>query len=186
MSRSIANTIVPGVVLAIVLGVAAACDAVELEPEPDPDLLGEALAGSAGADGSGFVPVADGTEVELIPGAQGGFHVWLNVSVHGFAGIVLFERRARRASDDVLVFRGLRQLIEVPDQAMDGWWDNPYATPAFMCPSPIGIKVYDEELVFEIELTDEDGEVLATDRLRLIPRCPEGEQAEFCRQICAG
>lgn len=184
MSRITANIIVPGIVLVVVLGVVAGCDGVELEP--DVDLLGEALAGSAGADGSGFVPVPDGAEVELIGGAQGGFHVWLNVSVHGLAGTVLFERRARRASDDALVFRGLRQLIEVPDQAMDGWWDNPYATPAFMCPSPIGIKVYDEELVFEIELTDEDGEVLATDRLRLIPRCPEGEQAEFCRQICAG
>jgi hypothetical protein len=177
MSRALAIT--------AALLAALGCSAIEPEPEPEPP-AGEALVGSAAADGSGFVPVDDGADVELIPGAQGGFHVWLNVSVHGLSGRVLFERRARRASDGVLVFRGLRQLLDIPEDAMDTWWDNPHATPAFMCPSPIGIKVYDEALVFEAELTSEDGEVLATDQLILVPRCPDGEQAEFCRQICAG
>jgi hypothetical protein len=171
--------------IAITAALVTALGCSELEPEPEP-AAGEALAGSAAADGSGFVPVDDGAGVELIPGAQGGFHVWLNVKVQGLAGRVLFERRARRVSDGVLVFRGLRQLLDIPEDAMETWWDNPLATPAFMCPSPIGIKVYDEELVFEIEITGEDGEVLATDQLILVPRCPEGEQAEFCRQICAG
>ncbi len=154
--------------------------------EEEPPLVGELVAGSAEYDGSGFVAVEDGSEVELIPGAQGGFHVWLNVRVQGVAGELYLEREARRVSDEQLVFRGIPQYVDIPEDAMNQWWDGDAATPAFMCPTPIGIKVYDEELIFNVWLTDGDGEILAADELSLIPRCPSGDQAEFCREICSG
>lgn len=150
----------------------------------------EIEAGTSGADGNGYVATTDGTDVSLVPGAQSGFHVWLNVRVRGIAGELAIERAARRQSDGVLVFRGLPQRFEVPDAALDDWWESPVAAPAFMCPSPIGIQVFDEALVFEVRLLDPEAEEgaspLAEDTLVLIPHCPAGEQAEFCVSICSG
>lgn len=170
-------TLCPWALLVLALG----CDsAVELPAS-------ELAAGTAGADGEGFIPVDDGTEVELIPGSQGGFHVWLGIRVHGVTGKVYLEREARRLHDDVLVFRGIPRAVDIPAEAMDEWWQPDAATPAFMCPSPIGVQVHDQELVFDVSLTDEQGAVLATDQLILLPRCPEdADDAAFCYQICAG
>ena len=143
-------------------------------------------AGTADLAGNGFVPIADGSDATLIPGAQSGFHVWLNVRVHGIAGELRIERAARRQRDDTLVFRGLAQRLDVPEAALGAWWESPIASPAFMCPSPIGIQVFDETLVFEVRLLDLEGTVLAEDTLVLVPRCPTSEQEAFCRSICAG
>jgi hypothetical protein len=147
-------------------------------------------AGTAGANGIGYVASEDDTDVFLVPGAQSGFHVWLNVRVRGIAGELMIERAARRQRDGVLVFRGLAQRLEVPDTALDDWWESPEASPAFMCPSPIGIQVFDEALIFEVRLLDpeaaEGDAPLAEDTLVLIPHCPAGEQAEFCVSICSG
>jgi hypothetical protein len=150
----------------------------------------EIEAGTSSADGTGYVATEDGTDVVLVPGAQSGFHVWLNVRVHGIAGELMIERAARRQRDGVLVFRGLPQRMEVPDTALDDWWESPVASPAFMCPTPIGIQVFDETLVFEVRLldpeADEGAPPLAEDTLVLIPHCPTDEQAEFCMSICSG
>lgn len=143
-------------------------------------------AGTADLAGDGFVPIADGSDATLIPGAQSGFHVWLNVRVHGIAGELRIERAARRQRDGALVFRGLAQRFDVPEAALDDWWESPMASPAFMCPSPIGIQVFDETLVFEVRLLDLSDAIVAEDTLILVPRCPTTEQEAFCRSICAG
>jgi hypothetical protein len=143
-------------------------------------------AGTADLAGNGFVPIADDSDATLIPGAQSGFHVWLNVRVHGVAGELRIERAARRQRDGALVFRGLAQRFDVPEAALDGWWESPMASPAFMCPSPIGIQVFDETLVFEVRLLDLSDAIVAEDTLILVPRCPTTEQEAFCRSICAG
>jgi hypothetical protein len=144
------------------------------------------VAGSAAADGTGFAEVVPGADVELVPGSQGGFHVWIGVRVHGEAGLLLLEREARRDRDDALVLRGVAQAIEVPGDAVVGWWESPTASPAFMCPSPLGLQVYDEEIRFAIRLLDGAGQVLAEDELRLTPRCPTGDHHQFCLDICSG
>jgi hypothetical protein len=170
--------------VALAGALASACDGA---PRDDSDA--EIEAGTAGPDGWGYVPGVDGTDVSLVPGAQSGFHVWLNVRVRGIAGELALERTARRQRDGVLVFRGLPQLIEIPAAARDDWWESPVAAPAFMCPSPIGIQVFDEALVFEVRLLSDRGDdasVLAEDTLVLIPHCPSGGQAAFCADICAG
>jgi hypothetical protein len=153
---------------------------------PDESLPAELVLGGAAYAGTGFVALQDGADAELIPGAQGGFHVWLSMRVRGAAGRVYVERQARRVSDDTLVFRGIREVIEIPEEALSDWWQPDSAAPAFMCPSPIGIRVFDEALRLAVELKDVDETTLARDEWTVVPRCPDGEQAEFCRSICSG
>lgn len=163
----------------------AACEVEDGGVDPQP-LEGEVEAGGAMLDGNGFVALLDGADAELVPGAQGGFHVWINVRVQGVAGPLYLERTARRVSDDALVLAGSRRALEIPDDAMDSWWESPEATPSFMCPSPIGIKVFDQELTFTVRVLDRDDAVLAEDELIVVPRCPTGEHADFCARICSG
>ena len=164
-----------------------ACDAGEPESGPDAQPpVGDMLVGGAEADGSGFVQLADGSDAVLVPGAQGGFHVWINVRVHGVAGPLFVERQARRQSDGALVLAGSRVLMEVPEDAMADWWESPAAAPSFMCPAPVGLQVFDEPLIFRVVLSDDDGNILAEDDIVLIPRCPEGQHADFCATICSG
>lgn len=154
--------------------------------EPGVEVPGEIVAGTSGLNGQGFVPLDDGADVELVPGSQGGFHVWVSSRIQGVAGEVYLEREARRVSDEALILRGQRILVDVPASAMDGWWETDDALPAFMCPSPIGIQVFDTEIRIQLRLTDAEGTVLAEDQMFAVPRCPEGEQRDFCLEICAG
>ena len=167
-----------------------------VEPiEPDAAPVGDAeivLGGASGDDGS-FVVVEDGGDLPLVGGAQGGFHVWTGVRVRGASGRLRLDRLARRASDDQLVLRASTVVVEVPTLERDAWWELPdggevHALTSFMCPTPIGIRVRDEELVLSAELRDADDELLAVDSMRFVPRCPEDDvdEAEFCVEICSG
>lgn len=170
---------------AVVLCVALAGCGAEDPPGPDSGpLLGDLLVGGALSDGTGFVELVDGADAELVPGAQGGFHIWINVRVQGVAGPLYLEREARRMSDGALVLAGSRQALEVPEDAMADWWESPAAAPSFMCPAPVGIQVFDNELLFSVTLSDRDGAVLAQDELILVPRCPVDN--DFCASICDG
>ncbi len=55
-----------------------------------------------------------------------------------------------------------------------------------MCPTPLGLHVRDEPLILRAQVLTEDDELLAEDELLFTPRCPEGDQAEFCADICSG
>jgi hypothetical protein len=158
----------------------------EEEPPIGPTPPGDLLVGSADFAGEGFVEVADGAEVALVAGAQGGFHVWTSFQVRGAAGELYLRREARRVSDGVLILRALPLYFEVPEEAMESWWAPRSATPSFMCPSPIGIKVFDDEIAFSVELTDRRGNLVAEDHVVVIPRCPQDDQREWCLQICSG
>ena len=154
-------------------------------PLPDP-LPGALEIGTVtGVDGSGFAAVADGTELTLTPGAQGGFHIWVNVRVSGLVGEHYLEWDARRVADDVLVSRAIPQYLDVSETAMEDWWENPIGMPSFMCPTPLGVKVFDEELYFDVRVVDEDEQTVAEDTLLVVARCPDGMQADFCREICS-
>jgi hypothetical protein len=165
-----------------VLGVIA-CDAEDTGPPPSESA--ELLVGGALADGTGFVDLDDGADAELVPGAQGGFHVWINVRVLGAAGPLRIAREARRLSDGALVLAGSRHRIEVPSEAMQTWWTSPVAAASFMCPSPVGITVFDDEMEFTVRLEDDEGTEIARDRLVVVPRCP-ADKAGFCVSICSG
>jgi hypothetical protein len=173
--------------------VLAACGSSEPPGGPDAggdgdasvDPIGDLLLGGAEDTGVGFVELADGADAQLMWGAQGGYHVWTGLRARGVAGELRIEREARRMSDGVLVLLAPTQVIEVPDEAMEDWWQQPDAWPNFMCPSPVGIQVYDQEVRFTVQLTDDEGGLLAEDQIILVPRCPAGDEAN-CHERCSG
>jgi len=171
-------------VLAAFVAVAISCGAGGDDPgEPAIPIL---IAGTANALGEGFVPVSDGDEVSLIPGTQGGFHVWISVRIQGVDGDFYLTHDARRVSDGQLVLRGLPRAIAISQsQDRDTWWESPRAGPAFMCPVPIGLGIVDQEIRFDITLSTLRGDVVATDQITLIPHCPDDATAEFCFDICS-
>lgn len=160
-----------------------ACGGTEAPPEPGSVQL---HVGSAPQSGAGFVEVQDGADVELVPGAQGGFHVWTSTRLTGTSGLLFVTREARQVDTGQLVLRAQRVALEVPDAALSEMWESPAALPSFMCPAPIGIRIYDQELAFSVELRDEDDNILADDHIVVMPRCPEGAQRDFCLDICDG
>lgn len=158
-------------------------------PDPGSDAApsGVSLAlGGADIDGTGFVPIQDGADVTMVEGAQGGFHVWTGMRFKGASGRLQLVREARRTADDALILRAPVQVIDVPAEAEGAWWQDPTAQPSFMCPSPIGIQVYDQEIDIHGTLYAPDGTtVLAEDDIILVPRCPE-DSVDFCHEICSG
>jgi hypothetical protein len=148
----------------------------------------EVALGMASTDGKAYVELVDGDEADLVPGAQGGFHVWLKVRVRGVAGMgtITVEREARRVSDGELVLGAVPQHLEVPADTEDGWWEKPEPMPAFMCPTPIGLRVEGEPIRLTVRLRTEDGELLAEDHAIVVPRCRPDQQGEYCLEICIG
>src|SRR5688572_22592811 len=158
---------------------AAACGADEAPVETPAELQ----VGTADRDGTGFHDVAEGADAELVAGAQGGFHVWVNVRVQGAAGVLGLSREARRVEDEQLVLRALEQPLEVPGDAMTAWWESPRAVPSFMCPTPIGVGVVDRAIRIEVLLLDDADAVLGIDTVTVTPRCPIGQNEAWCRDI---
>ncbi|RMH37095.1 MAG: hypothetical protein D6689_21405 [Deltaproteobacteria bacterium] len=171
---------------AAALAAAVACGGPEpAEPDAAPPVADLAI-GTARADGTGFVDVAPGGDVALVPGSQGGFHVWVNVRVRGAAGPLVLWRSARRASDGALVLAASRTAVDVPAAAMETWWEPAAAAPSFLCPAPVGIDIDGEPLEFSVELATGDGDVLGTAAAVWVPRCPDGDLAALCADICSG
>ena len=99
--------------------------------------------GTSALDGSGFLPLTG--DQTLVPGAQGGFHVWVKWKVEGMSPQkVHAARTVRRVSD------GAPILTTETAQRRWGRWrrrvvEPPSALPSFMCPTPIGISVEDQD-----------------------------------------
>jgi hypothetical protein len=135
-------------------------------------------------DTSGFIPLEG--DVPLAPGAQGGFHVWIKYRLMGMSpGVVSVKTTARRKSDDKLILTTERR-IEVGSVTPEGFWETPSALPAFMCPSPIGVRVRDEAVTFRVEVYAPNGALLGEKSATATPRCPTDDQAAFCDRICSG
>lgn len=154
-------------------------------PDAGGEPSGELLLGGAEDTGIGFVALEDGADAPLIAGAQGGYHVYTGLRARGMKGELRIEREARRVSDEVLVLSvPVRELL-IPDEAMEVWWQEPEAWPNFMCPSPIGIQVYDQEVEFAVQVRTVDGELVGEDTITLVPRCPAGDE-QNCHERCSG
>ena len=173
----------PGLLVALAL---AGCGGGKVGMQPPPGDAMLVLGGAVASDGSGYVAL--GGDQTLVPGAQGGFHVWLKYRVAGMAPeTVHVHRETHRVSDDALVLLADgTQDVGAVDPANDGWWELPKALPSFMCPTPIGISVIDQRIVFEVTLTTLDGAPLAKSTAEVTVHCPDGDQAAFCAKICSG
>jgi hypothetical protein len=167
--------------LLLVLG--AACGDVETGPDAATGSM-ELELGTVDGAGLGFLPLAG--DQPLVPGAQGGFHIWVKYRVRGHAArTVMVQRTARRVSDERLILRA-DGAADLGVPGPDGSWELESPVPSFMCPSPLGVKVFDVPVRFTVQLTDPDtGEVLATGSAQATPRCPEA-YLEFCTRICSG
>lgn len=164
-------------VIALLVGLAlGGCD--DSTPPRPPEA--QVTLGTAALDGSGFLPLAG--DVQMVPGAQGGFHVWLKYRVTGMTpGMVHAVHTARRKSDNKLILMAERTL-----DVTGADWETPVATPAFMCPSPIGVQVHDEAIVYRVELSDDaTGMPLGSGEAEATPTCPPDQQT-FCLSICSG
>jgi hypothetical protein len=140
--------------------------------------------GSAHADGTGFTTL-DGPQT-LVPGAQGGFHVWVKYRVHGMAPTsVPVHRTARRVSDGALVLT-TDAMLDVGAPGADGWWELPDALPNFICPTPLGVDVIGQELRIDVQLQDDKGGTIAESSATPTVGCPSGDEAALCMRICSG
>ena len=138
---------------------------------------------TAGADG--VTPQALTADSTLTAGAQGGFHVWLNLKVTGAkADATRIKHTIRRKSDGVLFSTGDRTL-RIGEPGPDGSWETSPAWPAFLCPSPLGVNVLGETAVIKLELSTVAGEVLGSGEVTTKFTCPAAQQT-FCDSICKG
>jgi len=57
-----------------------------------------------------------------------------------------------------------------------------------MCPTPIGVQVRDQAIVYRVEIEKDDGTPLASGEAEATPHCPTDDpnQAAFCASICSG
>ncbi len=129
----------------------------------------------ANDDGSGFLAL--GGDAHLVRGAQGGFHVWLKYRVKGLPDEQVHVIRSAVRSDGKTVLNALPLVQTVaPDFESE-------AMPSFMCPTPIGVQVYDQTIELKLELRD-DHAAIADASATVIPRCAQDD--DFCRRICGG
>lgn len=164
----------------------AGCGGVPPVEPPDGDV--EIGTGASSGD-PGFVAFEAGATLELVPGSQGGFHVFVNLrlpagSEERFTAFPRIRRVARRVEDGLLVSRtDRREPLEADAQ---GALRTPASLPLFLCPTPIGVSVGDAPIELQVEVTHPDGTATASARIELVPVCPEGTQSGFCQSICYG
>lgn len=165
---------------------AAACSGEPGEPPP-PDVDPMMIVGAGPDDGSpGFISVDDDVQLTLHPGAQGGFHVYVNLRFATNMEKPLIQRDVRRVDTMELVSRSKHTAELEPAPGDAEGFDTKSSIPVFLCPSPVGIQVAEMPLVLEVTAgeTEDDPNPLE-DTLRFTPVCP-AEHEEFCRRICFG
>ncbi|HJZ88081.1 MAG TPA: hypothetical protein VKN99_23065 [Polyangia bacterium] len=125
----------------------------------------------------------DGSEISLIEGAQGGFHVLFALRARGLrAGSALVEWSVRPAgTGDPPLLRGdVRSFLSEVDA--EGWLRAPAAVPCVLCPSPAPVS--EVPLEFQFAVHDRDG-TMGERTLALSPRCPDAAAAHArCEALC--
>lgn len=171
-----------GQALAIMVATAAGCGD---SAAPPPAMEASIVVGTADVDGNGFDALAG--DVTLVPGAQGGFHVWLKYRVTGMApGSMRVRHSAARASDGVPVLVGQSRPVDIGAPGPDGAWEAPKAAPAFMCPAPLDVPIDGTLIRYRVDLLDDHDAPVASGQAEATPHCPTGDQASFCATICSG
>jgi hypothetical protein len=122
--------------------------------------------------------------VEGIPGSQGGFHVNVVYQLpEGGIGLITVEHRVRRAKDGRLVSQGSRQFDLGLHRVTPWRADAPI--PVFMCPTPVGVSILDELLVFTATVKDNTSQIIAAGSATAVFRCGTAGTS-FCESICKG
>ena len=153
--------------------------------------------GTATEDASTFVAVEPGAALDLLPGSQGGFHVFVRARL-GAAHVAalgpewILTREARRADTGAVVSRATQRVTErgnglrmVPTEE-PGLLETDKTMLLFLCPTPEGVPIVDRMLELEMTASSDGGPTGLQGYLRFRPRCPSGEPRVFCREICSG
>jgi hypothetical protein len=145
--------------------------------------------------GSSWLDLADGQPLQLVPGSQGGFHVWLLYRVSGNSQQqpVRISRLADRLDpsgrrDRVLTAYGTDTLPAQPS------WQLLTPIANFMCPTPIGVNILNAPVELSLTLTPPPpsgqpaGPSLGEAHVTIQPVCPPSPdpQHDFCQKICQG
>ncbi len=151
-------------------------------PKP-PETITLTLGAPATEDGGTLAPLVAGQDVSLVPGAQGGFHVWLLYRLaNAPRATVTLDKLAYRVSDHTPVLVEHDHLDLAPDAS--GNYEPTDPLRMFMCPTPIGVNVVGEQISFELRVSNTTG-VIADQSIVLVPQCPTDDLA-VCTRICTG
>jgi hypothetical protein len=151
---------------------------------PPPTAPGSVVLGTTQSDQTGFLPLTG--DQTLVPGAQGGFHIWLKYRLGGMPAAVKIARTVKRVSDGRIILDAGVRLQQVGEPGADGMWELPEPLPSFMCPAPVGMQVQDQPARFDVVVTTEEGAPLGEARAEVTPHCPPtgDPQHDFCERIC--
>jgi hypothetical protein len=155
------------------------------------------IGGGQGDTSPEFLPIADGDDVLLHVGSQGGFHVYLNLRWTSDAPppmSFIVDRTARRetgelvstARNDVaMVLAPADPTRSAPEPEV---FETAQSMRMFLCPTPIGIAVKDQILVVTVNafLDEQSTQPMAETTIRMRPRCPTDTHADLCTRICSG
>ncbi len=175
------------------VGLAAACQPPPEAPVDMAPTVGTLTLGTIDVPRFGdtrWVDLVDDQMVQLAPGAQGGFHVWVLYRTQGISGRVQVSRIADRLPPDgsarqrVLTTSG---FITIPSTEL---WQTPDPIASFMCPTPIGVSVLSAPIELSVRITaaDDQNLTLAQAKVRLQEQCPPDTDPThaFCLRICQG
>ena len=165
---------------------------------PSPPANQDLIIGTASEDASTFVPVEDGERLTLLPGAQGGFHVFVRVRlgrdyVEQLGSEWILKREARRADTSELVSRAEQRVTTtgnglrmVPTDEDPDVFETNRTMLLFLCPTPVGIGIRDQMLRLEVTASSDGNGPGPQGTLLFQPECPESDQRVFCESICSG
>jgi hypothetical protein len=137
-----------------------------------------------------WVDLTDGQQVTLVPGAQGGFHVWVLYRTQGISGRVQVSRIADRVPADGSARQRVLTTTGVLTIPSSDPWQTPDPIPSFMCPTPIGVSVLDAPIELSVRISPESdaSTTLAQSTVRILEQCPPVTDSthDFCLKICQG
>lgn len=138
--------------------------------------------GGTDDDGLRFEVFAPGTERNLVPGSQGGMHVWLSARLRGLCPVdaVIDRRVMDETTGSVYQFaRGAADWRELEP----GLFELSEPIPLILCPEPLRRPVVGRALrvAVTVTATDDDGRRVDA-QIPFVPACPEGFDCEaLCR-----
>ncbi len=165
----------------------SACPSPEpYRPPPIVDTPIELQGPPAWGENAVELEIREGTEYQPLPastalhaGSQGGFHLPINVKVTNHSGPqVDLNFRATRSSDGLLVSR--TRTNQTIDAADGGTWRSAAQT-MFLCPTPTGINIAGEEIIFEVTASI-GSQLLTSTRAKTVLLCETSD----CNSLCKG
>ena len=142
--------------------------------------------GLAATSTSAWTDVADGADLVLEVGPQGGFHMWLHLRASGLCldGLQATPE-AKTTAAELVASRADVPLSLVDLAEPSGWSGTAMPERLILCQPPFGIDVIDQPIDISVRVQDQLGRT-ATDSRRLVVRCPTSNQSVLatCKFVC--